>query len=358
MRKLVGLDILKIIFMLIIAFFHIATNLKVHFNDGYWKYLDVVITRGAVFMVGFFMLSGFVLQYTYHDSDFTDKKNVISFVKKRFIGIYPLYIAFLVIVFCFKLSFPDTSLKIFALLPIELFCLQSFFPTTFNICGNGGTWFVSVIILLYILFPKLSVLAKKIDRRKKWLLICVLGTISSYIGLVQNQFGGNLALYYTNFIFRVPEFLIGILLADIFIQNGEQYKFLNLVTAGFATCIFTVAINKYNPILTSNYVQYNFISIPYFCVLIFAFARMKGNKLNYIISKPVSLAFAFYLTQTFANRIVSKLINKAVLSGDDRIVIIACSLVLNLCFALIMHYIIEVPVKKFLMTKLQNKEIA
>lgn len=192
MKKIVGLDILKIAFAVIIAFFHLSLHFDVHCQLGpITRMLDTVISVGAIFMVGFFMLSGFVLQYRYREVDFTVRKNRKEFYVKRFLSIYPAYFFFLIIILCFKLSFPETMMKVLSLLICDVLCLQTFFPTTFNILGNGGTWFISVIVFMYLLFPFTSIAIKKVSQHKKVLLLICYG-FSAYFGLMQFLFGGSL----------------------------------------------------------------------------------------------------------------------------------------------------------------------
>lgn len=272
MKKLIGLDLLRIIFALIIAFFHLSIHFSIHLNGNIViEMVDRVISVGAIFMVGFFMLSGFVLQYHYRETDFSDKNNLKKFYRKRFFCIYPAYFVFLMIIFSFRLSFPDTLPKVFAILGCEFFCLQTFFPTTFNICGNGGTWFISVMVFLYFLFPLISIILKKIVVHKKYCFIvgfAICYFLSVYHGLMQFLFGGSMASYYTNFLIRLPEFVIGMLLAEWFLKRKEKERWCNCFTVSIATIFFIVAVNQYFEILKGNYTQYNFIVVPYIGILI------------------------------------------------------------------------------------------
>lgn len=350
MKKLPGLDILRIIFAVIIAFFHLSIHFNIHFKiDIITGMLDNVISVGAIFMVGFFMLSGFVLQYNYRETDFLNRYNLKNFYVKRFFSIYPAYFVFLVIVLSCRLSFPDTLPKVFALLGCEFLCLQTFFPTTFNICGNGGTWFISVIIFLYILFPFISIVIKRgIKYKKCCFMVCYFFSI--YHGLMQFLFGGSLANYYANFLMRLPEFMMGMLLAELFIETKGNDKCYNLFTVSIATTLFIVAINKYLPILGKNYTQYNFIIVPYITILIIFMAKQDlrfleswGGKW---INRIASLQYSFYLTQTLANRIVAWGISKLLINEKNNIIIVVISLSLNLCFAIIMNIAVEKPAKK------------
>ena len=83
-KRVEGLDIVRVLCALAICAFHTS----VHLNCSYGL-LDGFIKHGAVLMSTFFMLSGFVLSVSY--CDFSGKKLMLSFFKKRIISILPLY---------------------------------------------------------------------------------------------------------------------------------------------------------------------------------------------------------------------------------------------------------------------------
>lgn len=57
--RLIGIDILRILSALVVFFFHARVHLHCSFGV-----LSGFVEMGAIFMTAFFMLSGFVLQYT------------------------------------------------------------------------------------------------------------------------------------------------------------------------------------------------------------------------------------------------------------------------------------------------------
>lgn len=77
-NSIFGLDLLRVAAAGVVYFFHLNINLK--FRTGV-EILDTTFSVGAVFMVLFFMLSGFVMSYSYGHVDMcsdTDRlKNTI-----------------------------------------------------------------------------------------------------------------------------------------------------------------------------------------------------------------------------------------------------------------------------------------
>lgn len=89
-KRLYTVDIFRIISALMIFLFHARSHLNTNFG-----LLNNFIGNGHIFMIAFFMLSGFSLYYVdYEKKNFNDKYDInpILFIKKRLISIYPLYI--------------------------------------------------------------------------------------------------------------------------------------------------------------------------------------------------------------------------------------------------------------------------
>ena len=142
------LDIFRTAICVMVLFFHGVIH-------GYWiipqnNFIYFNIRTGAVYMDAFFMLSGFLLFYLYFEKFMIlTVDNVKSFIKKRLIRIYPLYIFYVLTIFIY-----DKYWNL-AIIPTEILCLQGFFPAIFNRAGNGGTWFISCMMFSYLMFPML-----------------------------------------------------------------------------------------------------------------------------------------------------------------------------------------------------------
>ncbi len=231
-KRYLGLDILRIVLALIVFMFH--SNM--HFKCSY-SILNGFVNMGAVAMTGFFMLSGFSLQIGYGSKSIINTaENLSSFYKKRFIGIFPLYL-FIILCYDFFLS----KVSIFdrlMLLTFELAGLQSVFSTLFGVNHSGGTWFVSCIIICYLLYPFLQQLVKIFDRKTKWIIVLLCCSILLYAPFVQSHF--QLISIYSNPFFRVIEFSIGMFLQSLFMERTpaffktyETYKSWTMVVGSF-----------------------------------------------------------------------------------------------------------------------------
>lgn len=103
----------RFITALVVFLFHC----RIHLN---WEtgidIFDRFINHGAVFMTGFFVLSGFIMAHVYAFTDFTKISNIRSFYLKRFAKIYPTYALTTIIYFAF---FRDPSVSTHAHTPPE-----------------------------------------------------------------------------------------------------------------------------------------------------------------------------------------------------------------------------------------------
>lgn len=128
-------------------------------------------------MTAFFVLSGYVIYYTYQKKDLGKLANIKLFYKKRYITILPIYylVGTLYIIF-FWGGGTESLQENVILMPIEILGLQSVFTSIFSVSHNGGTWFVSCILLCYLIYPFAQEIIKQISLKSKikMLLLSVL----------------------------------------------------------------------------------------------------------------------------------------------------------------------------------------
>ena len=150
-------------FRFITAFVVFLFHCKIHLGFSFGiKLIDKFINNGAVFMTGFFIMSGYVMCYVYSSKNFSQKREVINFYIKRFAKIYPTYLIGSIIYFIFIK--PENSYSIQEWIRIalnDILLVQSFFPKMFELGINSGTWSISVEAFFYLLFPIIIVLFLK-----------------------------------------------------------------------------------------------------------------------------------------------------------------------------------------------------
>lgn len=291
-NRMVGLDIFRVFSVLIVFLFHSWMHI-----DCQYGFIQDFITMGAVFMTGFFMLSGVCLYFSYEEIDLSDIKLIKKFYIKRLIAILPLYY----IVSCIYILFlGDMSLKQnIILFPVEAMGLQSLCDKFFSITHNGGTWFISCLLFCYISFPFAKEILMQLSKRERasWLLIN--SFIVMYFPYVIYYF--NLDQSYSNPFFRLLEFFIGMILASFVRELRESFlnKFIfNPITALFLFSLIFVSISMLvkNNVYVNQYMMYNVICIPVFSCIIICMSNIEfaGEGSKTLFKKLSDIAYAFF----------------------------------------------------------------
>ncbi len=280
-RSLDGLTIIRFLAAFYVFIFHLQLRIPLPVPNYAHKFL----MNGAIGMSIFFVLSGFVLSYNY------EKRIPESYYTKRFLRIYPAYLlmGLLTIPFIFKL--PISTILISML--IFILPVQAWFYQSFPIWNFGGSWSISVECFFYALFPLiLKILGD--DRRIKMVTLVTAYLISAFIvpaAYILDK-GSNMMIFYSSPLYRLPEFLIGIILASSTIREALKIKrslFLPSVLIYIMVAILP------NP----GYMFWHFISLPCLSVIILyaAQAEVKKTAISKLMIWGGRISYSFYLMQ-------------------------------------------------------------
>lgn len=342
-KRNVGLDLLRISLALLIFMFHSNMHFECHYGV-----LDHFARYGAIAMTGFFMLSGFAMNFS-NKEVMTDIGSLKQFYCKRFVSIAPLYY-FVAMVFIFLID-SESWQSLLLLLPFEILGLQTCFSSLFTVSHNGGTWFISCMTICYLLFPFLQWIFVRLSTKGN----CIIGggifVILLLAPLVQRHFG--LASIYDNPFFRLLEFTLGILL--FVVNNNIRYKGVIadsskkiILVVVLVAMIIGVSIGD-KLIAPRDYMLMNWVVLPCFIVMFFLFANIQswhwGD--SWIIGYGSSLSYAFFLSQ-FWTWTVSIVVVKYVIRIDTNIVRILVSLACCITISILLHELVEKTAKKYL----------
>lgn len=155
----------------------------------------------------FFILSGFSISYNYLNSNEWDYLTTRHFYAKRLIQIIPAY---LLIHILWLFLGKDSFIRWLFLTPFELTYLQSMYPNIIGLLHNGGTWFISCLMISYFIYPILRCIFH--DSKPRTVYTCSICIIASLVYLpfigYYYSLGGDV---YTNPILRALEFTLGVL---------------------------------------------------------------------------------------------------------------------------------------------------
>lgn len=350
-QRVIGLDIMRIALALLVFMFHS----RIHYQCDYYFFNDFV-RMGAIAMTGFFLLSGYVLCTVYRALDLMTINGIKGFYLKRAISIIPLYFFVAIVYAACDFIQGDASINDYLVLfPVEVTGLQSTFSSLFSYSHNGGTWFISCIIICYALYPFIQTVLKQLSNRTRLILLALLSFLLLYAPIVQLYF--NLQRIYTNPFYRLLEFFIGILLAEINCSY-DGFKLLsiirNKVTLIIVTLLLvimtTIAVRKGVP---TDFMLFNWIALPCFCCIILALGKIECDFLreSKVILYLSKISFPFFLCQVLPLWALSRKICGA-LGSDANIIRILVSFTLCFIGAVVMHEFVEIPAARALRRQL------
>lgn len=166
-NRIKAFDGLKGISALIIAFFYHFSHFKGYSVPPMKQILNPLYYYGFLFVELFFMLSGFLMYRNYFNSIINRELSFIQYIKKRIFSILPISIITLLVCTGFQLLFRtindeyfiDQNFNILHFL-LNIFQIQSGWIVN-DYSFNLPTWFVSCLLLNYIVFYWLSRLIER-----------------------------------------------------------------------------------------------------------------------------------------------------------------------------------------------------
>ena len=312
---------------------------------------------GAIAMTGFFLLSGYVINLTYGKKDLSSQEDLKQFYLKRLISILPLYFVWgaLMVIANIILNGKSAVIEESILLPVEALGIQSVFSTLFPYSHNGGSWFISCILICYFLFPLLNIITKRLTDRNRILLIVALSAILLWSPIVQHYF--HLNKIYDNPFFRSLEFTIGILVSQIN-TTSSPCKFISILRRPFV-CILSlvglvvgVSVAKIINV-PGDYMLYSWVALPCFISLMISlgsydFRRLQNSKIVKYLSE---LSFCIFLGQIIYVWYAVKFAFEYV-GIESNIMNILVSFIIVFGIANVLQYFVEIPSSKYLKQRL------
>lgn len=287
-------------------------------------------------------------------------KEVRRFYLKRLITIIPLYFAWalLLVIANVVLNGKTAALQELALFPVEVLGIQSVYSSLFTFSHNGGSWFISCILICYFLYPLLHILTKELSDKLRIITVSILSFILLWSPFVQHIF--HLQSIYSNPFFRALEFSIGILVSQMNMSE-KPLKIIAFLRKPIV-CIFSlicliVCVSIARKLdIPRDYMLYSWIALPCFISLIvslgeFEFKILHNSKMIKYLSE---LSFCFFLGQIVY---VWYAVNRGMESFgcNANVIKITLSFIVVFCIANFLHYCIEVPSTKYLKQRLLTR---
>lgn len=342
------------------------------------------IWLGCLAVSFFFVLSGFILTYVYHDRLKTWRDGVGKFWFARWARIWPLHVVclgiLLVLAFCCDyIHVIGTSEQAPRILATNLLLLQSWVPHgPWAFSFNAVSWSISTEAFFYFVFPLLLIGG---ERQFWWK--CA-GFISVVIGLVFML--GYLArlpeygekhdfkmIFLTNPLLRLPEFCIGMATGFLFIRRSQRVRafgfwrdtaieiFVIVCFFGYVWTITSHVCSRLAGIEDANqgfsiWVTTNLFGWL-FALMIYVFSstsgaigRALGCRLMVFLGE---ISFAFYLIHQIVLRYFTHYLLPDTTLSPLGLSICACSV--SIALSILLYRLVEMPAKRALLVIWQRK---
>ena len=190
----------------------------------------------------FFILSGFLMTYSYWDREpERNLKACAAFSIKKIRRLYPLHLIMLAFgVLRLKMRHHSTSeilIRLLKTVPL----LQTWFPTGYQAI-NTVAWYLSVCLFLYFIFPFLLPGIKRGSKAASLLKALVIYALQVSAGYIAAHYTG-LDLKWVTYchpLYRTCDFMIGACLASFFEHDRQEAD--RSSDAALWTCLETVAV--------------------------------------------------------------------------------------------------------------------
>lgn len=273
--------------------------------------LSNIVACGSVGVNFFFLLSGFILAYTYFDAQGVIHGGRRAFWVARFARVYPVYIIALLIA-PFPSFVPNSPMAANSLVThlADLTLTQAWFPLSATVWNPPG-WTLSVEAFFYALFPLLAPPIARLTPR--WLMVALVGLWLAalaprlaYVLLDPNHVGPvwQADTWWSRLItmaplVRLPEFLGGVALGILFVHTRRSgasrirpERLAVMAGLGLAVAL-SLGPQRLGPLVANGLLD------PLFALLIYALAWGRG-RLARLLSLPWSIilgeaSYALYI---------------------------------------------------------------
>jgi peptidoglycan/LPS O-acetylase OafA/YrhL len=289
-----------------------ATLVFVYHNRKYWRaqlHPEVLrlVNELHIGVSLFFVLSGFLIAYTYSTKPTENSKSYAKYLALRCARIFPLY---WLIIIALSLDPKFAQLK----QPAITASLLHGFSNKLNLNGLAQAWSLNVEMTFYFLAPFLCLLQRKSFLQLLLALICLL-VIALGVGQLLVLYNGNPMQFLTPLKFvlgstfpgRFTEFLAGMILASAIQQNQSWTHKTNKTLIGSIGILVTAyTIGLFQPDIfhhgTDHIVGWGLHTfiLPIFITLLLSGLINEQTRLQTILKSKLFIllgnaSFAFYL---------------------------------------------------------------
>lgn len=286
-RRLPSLTGLRALLAFLVILTHATLVLGPYRDFGPYSILGITAPFATFAVSTFFVLSGFVLTWSARPDD-TNR----AFWRRRFFKIFPNHVTMLALVLLFILLFGAAPYLSISRVPgpvrpdmvvANLFLVQNWVPgRDWLQSGNSVAWSVCCEAFFYLLFPWLYRLVKRIPAHLLWRWCAAVAAVGTAVPFAAALIPGeplvadapfSVMAAWVAYVFppsRLPEFILGILLARVVQERGATLRISHAMLA----LVTFIGISVFSPLFFFS----GFYAIPA-GILVVSVARLDVNAL-------------------------------------------------------------------------------
>ena len=320
------------------AFWVFLFHIDMRWPLGLPRALTHIVKQGPVGMSLFFILSGFVLAYSFQG------QSLRGYAWNRFTRIYPVYTlaALLTLPFIGGRAGDVSAAQVAVLLFTHVLMLQAWFVPLNAYWNFGASWSLSVEAFFYALFPFAFRLIERLRGKDMAAFMAVAYVLSVLPGVVWLLFQSQ-NFYYSVPIFRLPEFLLGVAFAVLHLR-GFRFRSPRVV-AGCSVAVllvFLAWVGRWKGIGVTS----NVVAVPAIALLIAALAQMPGALRWRPFQVLGRISYAFYAMQPLV--LLPLIARQKGQPPFDAATVLLGAFVVLLAISVITYYLVEEPVRRSL----------
>jgi peptidoglycan/LPS O-acetylase OafA/YrhL len=321
-----------------------------------WWY-DHVLYEGYIGVTFFFILSGFILVYTYQEKFSRREIRYYDFIVARIARIYPMHVVTLLAAIPIVVAEASSTYpQFFTRLIANVTLTQSFVPSeSFYFSFNGVSWSISDEMFFYILFPLILPW-----RKPGPYVYSAYGIAAGIVLLIMLLSPGWDQHYhfYINPLFRLIDFTSGIALYGLYERlsnNRISATYFGLMELGSVGLFLLFFIFHNSVPEVFRYSCYYWLPIG-FVLLAFSF---QGGFLSRILSSPTlvlagEISYGFYLLHVLVIRYFFVINEKFhLLNNVGLMIMVVFSITLGLSY--ISRTILEIPAAGYIKRKFGHR---
>jgi peptidoglycan/LPS O-acetylase OafA/YrhL len=348
----------RFFFALVVFLSHLSlTNSH---NPLFEHLYKAVFQEGYLGVSFFFILSGFVLALNYKNKFLEHEISSRDFWIARIARIYPLHaVTLLVSIPVCLWGITTVPFLWFGKLFLNTFLLQSFVPLPdVYFSFNGASWSISDEFFFYLMFPFIISFFFKYQKTIvsfgfPFLLVLIPLGISLSSQTIIHRF------FYINPFLRIVDFMIGIMLYDLYEKDGLR-KFMTNKTLATMFEVFVIGMFAFffacHHLVPQGYRFSCYYWLPMSCIIL-VFSYQAGYVSGLLSNKRFVLlgeiSFGFYMIHQLVILYVTAINTKFALISNDWL-LIAVIFIITLAGSYISYYAIEQPCSRLVRQKFKK----